>query len=234
MATAYDDVCEIIVTHVGVYAPQADSRMLVGALKHSGLAEGRDVLDLCAGTGVVAIAAAKLGAASVTAFDICPRAVRCSRANARAAGLDVDVRLGSLSSAVASGPYDVVVTNPPYVPVGPRNGSEAIPRSAGTPRAWDAGGDGRLVLDPLCALAPDLLRTGGTMLLVQSEFSAVQRSLDFLHAGGLDAEVVLWQLVPFGPVLSARASWLEETGRLSSGQRKEALVVIRADKRDKP
>jgi release factor glutamine methyltransferase len=36
--------------------------------------------------------------------------------------------------------------------------------------------------------------------------------------------------IPFGPVMSARANWLEEIGRLPRGRREEELVVIRADK----
>ena len=38
------------------------------------------------------------------------------------------------------------------------------------------------------------------------------------------------QLIPFGPVLRARAAWLESTGRLPVGRREERLVVIRAQK----
>ena len=68
------------------------------------------------------------------------------------------------------------------------------------------------------------------MLLVQSEFAGVEESLTALRSGGLDVDVVLWQWIPFGPVLSARAKWLEETGRLRAGRREEQLVVIRADK----
>jgi release factor glutamine methyltransferase len=230
LTTTYPDLCDVIVADSGVYPPQHDSRLLIDALRRTDLATGRRVLDLCTGSGIVAIAAAQLGAASVTAFDICPRAVRCSRSNAVATGVDVDVQIGSLTRAVASGPYDVVVSNPPYVPVGPDSHAEVIPEDAGPPRAWNAGDDGRLVLDPLCEAAPALLVAGGTLLLVQSEFSGVQQSLACLRSVGLDADIIAWQWVPFGPVLSARATWLESSGRLRSGRREEELVVIRADK----
>jgi release factor glutamine methyltransferase len=230
LTTTFPDFFDTIVTDHGVYAPQHDSRLLVDALAQSDLAAGRDVLDLCTGTGVVAIAAARLGAAKVTAYDICPRAVACSRNNADAAGLEVDVRLGSLTDALPSGPWDVVVSNPPYVPVSPDAHAESITALSGSPRAWDAGDDGRLLLDPLCESAPALLVPGGTMLIVQSEFSGVERSVAALQSAGLSTEVVAWQLIPFGPVLSARARWLERIGRLSRGRREEQLVVIRADK----
>jgi release factor glutamine methyltransferase len=45
----------------------------------------------------------------------------------------------------------------------------------------------------------------------------------------LKASVFGRQRVPFGPVLMARAQWLERTGRLKRGARMEELVVIRAD-----
>ncbi len=231
MTITVPDPCEAIVTDVGVYAPQHDSRLLVDGLRQTAISEGRRVLDLCTGSGVLAIAAAQSGAAEVTAFDICPRAVQCSRANASAAGVHVDVRLGSLSDALGCGPFDVVVSNPPYVPVSPDGGAETIPAIFGPAWAWNAGDDGRLVLDPLCAAAPDLLADGGTLMLVQSEFAGVEESMTALRSGGLDADTVMWQWIPFGPVLSARAGWLEATGRLRSGRREELLVLIRADKR---
>ncbi len=229
MTITYPDPCETIVTDVGVYAPQQDSRLLLDTLRQTTLAQGRRVLDFCTGSGVLAVTAAQLGAAEVTAFDICPRAVQCSLENASSAGVDIDARVGSLTDALGCKPFDVVATNPPYVPVSPD--AESIPTVIGPSWAWDAGVDGRLVLDPLCAAAPKLLADGGAMLLVQSEFAGVEQSLAALRSGGLSVEIVMWQWVPFGPVLSARALWLEHIGRLRPGRRVELLVVIRADKR---
>ena len=231
MTTAYPfDGDSRLVTMVtdGVYAPQEDSRLLVETMDKSGLALGSKVADLCTGSGVAAINAAAQGASSVSAFDICSRAVRCARANAEIAGASMDVHLGSWARATEFGPYDLVVCNPPYVPHDPA--LDALPASIGPARAWDAGGDGRMVLDPLCAAVPDLLADGGSVLIVQSEFADPRRTLEALSAAGLDADVVAWEWIPFGPVLTARAQWLEDTGRLQPGRREEELLVIRADK----
>jgi release factor glutamine methyltransferase len=216
----------------GVYAPQEDSLLLVSTMAELGIASGRRVADLCTGSGIVALSAAVQGAAAVTAFDLSPTAVRCARANALAAGVSVDVHRGSWARAHEFGPFDLVVSNPPYVPhhrdIG---GQEGIPASAGEPTAWDAGPDGRLVLGPLCRAAAALLDDDGTLLLVHSEFAGFDRTLDQLRAGGLTAEIVAEKDIPFGPVLSARARWLEKTGLLEPDRRTERLGVIKAQKR---
>jgi release factor glutamine methyltransferase len=213
-----------------VYPPQHDSLLLVDAMQRTNLVAGRRVLDLCTGSGVVAIAAAALGATSVTAFDICPYAVKCSRGNAADAHVDIDIHQGSWTRARGCAPFEVIVSNPPYVPAPPTDDTPKIPSTAGPSWTWNGGLDGRHVLNPLCESASSLLCAGGCMLLVQSDFADIQRSLDTLRSTGMYAETVASQWVPFGPVLTARASWLESTGRLSRGCREEQLVVIRADK----
>jgi release factor glutamine methyltransferase len=157
--------------------------------------------------------------------------VRSSRGNALVAGVDVDVREGSWTGALSCGPFDVIVSNPPYVPIAPDADSGTIPSSAGPEYSWNGGADGRLILDPLCDAAPDLLRIGGSMLVVQSAFADAERSLRKLRSVGMRAKIIASQWIPFGPVLSAQAKWLEDTGRLQTGRREEELVVIRADKR---
>ncbi|OJZ75737.1 methylase [Mycobacterium paraffinicum] len=214
-----------------VYQPQDDSRFLVNVMQESALIPGRRVLDVCTGSGFVAIAAAEMGGADVTAFDICPHAVGCTRSNAAAVGVNVDVRKGTWSDALDCAPFDVVVSNPPYVPTPPRGDTEYIGPSAGPSWAWNAGPDGRMVLDPLCEAAPKLLCDGGSLLLVHSALAGVQQSLDSLKWAGMDARVVARKWIPFGPVMAARATWLESVGLIPRGLREEELIVIRADKR---
>ena len=229
MTSAYTDL-DTAVVPPDVCVPQEDSQFLIDVMEKTGLARGNRVADLCTGTGIVAIAACEQGASQVTAFDICPRAVHCARTDVAAAGFDVSVHLGSWARAVEFGPYDLVVCNPPYVPHDPSSDAAHLPSDIGPARAWDAGYDGRLVLDPLCVTAPQLLASGGTLLLVQSEFAGPRETLAALASAGLDAEVVAYQWIPFGPVLTSRAEWLEKTSRLEPGRRQEELLVIRADK----
>ncbi|ORA27871.1 HemK2/MTQ2 family protein methyltransferase [Mycobacterium aquaticum] len=215
----------------GVYPPQEDSQLLIDVLAGGAPLKGRSVVDLGTGSGVVAVAAAQLGARSVTAFDICPDAVRCARGNALAAGVEVQVRLGSWTQALECEPFDLVVCNPPYVPSGAEVDTGSIPPWAGPMTAWDGGADGRLVLDPLCATVPQMLSDDGVALLVQSEFSDIGKSVTLLREAGMDTKIVAVQSIPFGPVLSAHADALEASGQLTEGRRHELLAVIRAEKR---
>jgi release factor glutamine methyltransferase len=214
----------------GVYRPHEDSALLIEALRATGRVAGSRVADLCSGSGVVALAAAAQGAAAVSAFEMSPRAVTCARVNAAAAGLDVHVHRGSWSRAAEFDPFDVVTCNPPYVPFAEDADDEPIPVGAGPDTAWNAGPDGRQVLDPLCERAPEILAHGGTILIVHSEFADVDRTVAGLRVGGLHADVVAEQWIPFGPVLTARAHWLERAGLLDTGRRMERLAVVRADR----
>jgi len=69
---------------------------------------GTTVLDVGTGSGILAIAAARLGAARVVAVDIDPDAVAVATANARDNRVTIDVRLGA---GPVDGPADVVVAN---------------------------------------------------------------------------------------------------------------------------
>lgn len=184
------------------------------------------MLDICTGTGVVALLGARLGATDVHAVDLSARAAMAARWNARLRGLAVTVHRGDFLER-PTGRFDVVTANPPYVPCP----EEEADRSAWTrrSRAWNAGEDGRECLDRLCEAAPRLLAPGGVMLIVHSALSGPYRTLGRLREAGLEAAVVRRSRKPFGPVLRSRAAWLEERGLIEPGQREEELVVVRAD-----
>lgn len=204
-----------------VYLPQQDTQLLIDTLRSRGVSGAR-VLDLCTGSGAIAIAAARSGASHVTAVDASADAVAYARRAAADTGVRIEVAHGDLRRH--QGRYDVVTCNPPYVPTPPESESELHP--AGPSHAWDAGLDGRAVLDPLCARVPELLVPGGAFVLVHSEFADSDASLRALRAGGLTAEVVAERVIPFGPVLTARAGWMEECGMLERNRRIERLVAI--------
>ncbi|WP_116042607.1 HemK2/MTQ2 family protein methyltransferase [Amycolatopsis palatopharyngis] len=212
----------------GVYRPQADTWLLTRALEEAHVGPGARVLDLCTGTGAVALAAARLGAREVTAMDTSRRAVWCARLNAGLRGLPVHAQRRDVLGKPPLTGFDLVLANPPYVPCRP--GTRARSRAA---RAWDAGPDGRRFVDLLCGTAPALLAKGGTMLLVHSSLCGVESTLAALRDAELKASTVARSAEPFGPVLSNRTDYLEDTALIEPGQRHEELVVIRADRTER-
>lgn len=212
-----------VFTLPGVYVPQHDTALLTRALDREGIGAGTSVLDLGTGSGALAVAAARRGA-RVTALDISWRAVLTARLNARLSGQSVTVHHGDLTTRVPRGPYDLVLSNPPYVP----SPSPMLPRR-GAARAWDAGPAGRLVVDRVCDTAPRILRPGGVLLMVHSGLCDVELTLDRLALRGMKAEVVERLFIPFGPVLRSRRAWLRRRHLIGDDETSEELVVVRAE-----
>ena len=207
----------------GVYRPQGDTRLLCEALKESGI-RGARALDVCTGTGRVALAAALNGAARVTAVDVSWRAVLTARANALLRGVRIRVHQGDLFTPVRKEKFDVITVNPPYVPA-----MKGTPSRHGRERAWDAGPAGRATVDRICDQAPRLLASGGVLLMVHSALCGVEMTLGALRDAGMKASVLLLHEEPFGPVMRGRARELASSGFIRLGQDWEELVVIRAE-----
>ena len=80
-----------------------------------GLHEPR-VLDVGTGTGAIALALAdELPGARVTAIDVSADALALARENLIRTGLDVELLAHDLREGLPGGPYDLIVSNPPYV-----------------------------------------------------------------------------------------------------------------------
>lgn len=206
-----------------VYRPQGDTWFLADAFGKEAFSAETSVLDLCTGSGALAVLARRFGAGRVTAIDISRRAVLATLINTRSRGLPVRVLRGDLLAPVAGERFDVIVSNPPYVPAP----DDRLP-TGGAARCWDAGVDGRAVLDRICTEAPAHLNPGGVLLVVASSVCDEGRTVEQLERAGLTAEVVGRAAEPFGPVMTARAKLLEGRGLIAAGQRVEELVVVRA------
>ena len=126
---------------------------------------GSAVLDLCTGTGAIAIALKKLcPRAAVTAADISEDALSLARENARALGADVRFVQGDLFSPVAGERFDVIVSNPPYIPDALRGRLQ--PEVEREPAlALFAGADGLDFYRRIAREAPGHLFSGGWLLL---------------------------------------------------------------------
>ena len=202
----------------GVFAPRSDAGMLIDA---AGERIHGDVLDLCAGTGVLALSAAPY-ADRVTAVDTSRMAVTTAWLNACVNRRPVEVRRGDLFSAVAGRRFDVILSNPPYLPT---PAGQPSPIGAA---AWEGGPDGRRLVDRICHQAADHLRPGGELLLVHSSLCGIDESLAQLAGGGLKTEVVAVREGSLGPLARARLGHLTRLGALENGQSTERIVVISA------
>ncbi|HEX8086370.1 MAG TPA: HemK2/MTQ2 family protein methyltransferase [Solirubrobacteraceae bacterium] len=212
-----------LLTPPGVFAPISDSRFLADVLREQTLPPRATVLDLCTGSGILAITAARRGARSVTAVDCSRRAVWTARLNARLNGVRVRGLRGDLFEPVNGQRFDAIVSNPPYVPAE----TDELP-AKGLERAWDAGTDGRALLDRIIEEAPDHLKPGGFLLLVSSSVLGTDLTLQAMRDAGLeDVDVVARQRGPLGPLMSARVHTLEERGMLKPGQRHEDMIIVR-------
>jgi release factor glutamine methyltransferase len=219
-ASGYE-ACVRVLTLPGVFRPISDSRLLADRMRQE-LAPGATVADVCTGSGVLAVAAALAGAGAVTAVDISRRAVLTTFLNARLNGVAVRALQGDLLSPLAGERFDLIVSNPPYLPAE----TDATPTSGPT-RAWDAGHDGRALLDRLCDQAADHLKPGGALLIVHSSVCGEATTREQLERGGLHVEVVVRHRGPLGPRLSDRVAYLERQGLLGPGTHDEELLVIR-------
>ena len=90
------------------------TRLCVAALESladSGVLAGARVLDVGSGSGILSIAAARLGTREVLAVDVDPIAVEATTANARRNRLARIVRAREGSAPSGEGPFDVVLAN---------------------------------------------------------------------------------------------------------------------------
>ena len=133
-----------------VLIPRFETELLCDyAMKEIGK-ESR-VLDLCTGSGCIAVTVAKEKGASVTASDVSPAALEVARENATANGVSIEFVESNLFAGI-SGTFDVIVSNPPYIRSGDIAGLERIVRDFEPRLALDGGADG---LDFYRAIARD-------------------------------------------------------------------------------
>jgi release factor glutamine methyltransferase len=194
--------------------------MLAEHIERDPLTPGGRVLDLCTGSGVLAIAAARAGAAHVTAVDVSRRAVAAAWLNARLNGVAVRALRGDLFEPVRGERFDLIVSNPPYIP----SADDELP-DRGPRRALDGGRNGRAFLDRICASARQYLSPGGAVLLIHSSFCSEQATIDALRSGGLRAETVFRKPGPIGPVVRERASMMRARGLLADDGSEEILII---------
>lgn len=177
----------------GVFVPRPETEVLVGlALAALEGLERPVVLDLCTGSGAIALALAHARPdARVGAVELSVEAHRYAAANLARTGLAVDLRQGRAQEAFPEldGQVDLVTSNPPYIP------PDAVPvdvevREHDPELALYGGGADGLDVPRVVALrAARLLRPGGVLLMEHADAQGESLSAA-LEAQGCWGEVV--------------------------------------------
>lgn len=147
-----------------VLCPRQDTEVLVEeALKK--IKPGMKVLDLCTGSGCIAVSLAKLGFADVTATDISEDALAIARRNSQENGVDVHFFKGDLYDALPEQiRYDMIVSNPPYIPTSVINTLEPEVRDHEPGIALDGTADGLAFYRRIISDSGNYLKEGGHLL----------------------------------------------------------------------
>lgn len=143
------------------------------------LPRGGAVLDLCTGSGALAVVLKKLRPdAAVTASDISAEALSLARENAAALGAEVTFAEGDLFEPLMGMRFDLIISNPPYIPEGLRGRlQEEVQKEP--PLALFAGADGLDLYRRIVREAPGHLLPGGWLVLEMGDdqFGAVSALL---------------------------------------------------------
>ena len=154
----------------GVFVPRPETELLAGwALERAAetvptgsTSGGPVVVDLCTGSGAIALSVAtELPRAEVHAVELDPDAFAWAERNL--AGTGVDLREGDMADAFPDldGSVDVVVCNPPYIPLDAYDGVAPEARVHDPALALWSGDDGLDAIRVLERVAARLLRPGG-------------------------------------------------------------------------
>lgn len=171
---------------VGALIPRADTEVLVEqALSEMGETASPKILDLCAGTGCIGITlAAERKDAAVTLVEKYPEALSYLQKNVTRNGVEqVTVLQGDIfESAAAEEKYDLIVSNPPYIPEQDMN--TVSPEVHFEPREALVGGeDGLDFYRAIVQNYRDSLKAGGKMMF-EVGIGQAEAVKDLLTAAG--------------------------------------------------
>jgi release factor glutamine methyltransferase len=178
--------------HVLVPRPDTETVIEVAVKALPDKAAPLRVLDLCTGSGAIALALAKeLPAARVIATDVSAEAVAIATKNVERnkSSERVEVRQGDLFATVAGEVFDLIASNPPYIAT-----AVIATLSAEVKRepvlALDGGADGMAFYDRICRDAMVHLAPGGVLVVEHGYDQGDAVGERFVRAGFTDVELV--------------------------------------------
>ena len=202
-----------------VYEPQTDTFLLLKQIQPN---PDDIVLELGCGCGVIALHLA-LAAKAVYAVDVNPHACVNTRHNAQVNGVsNLIIKQSRLYQSVAHQRFSLICANPPYLPTPPDyNETQIIEKS------WNAGPDGRRVIDQIIAELPNYLLSNGRFIMVQSSLAGIAKTENQLYHLGFSTRILAQKWLPLGPISRGRYEWLCQRETFINPEA-ELLVVIEA------
>lgn len=153
-----------LVSDARALIPRPETEGLVG-LALERIDRGR-VADIGTGTGAIALSLASEGSFDhVVAVDLSADALALARENAGRTGIGIELLQGHLTSPLASGQFDAVVSNPPYLSMNEYAALDPSVREHEPRAALESGADGLVATRELLADARRVLRPGGWLAL---------------------------------------------------------------------
>ncbi len=158
----------------GVFVPRPETEVVVDLTLEAADAAGPApvVVDLCTGSGAIAFAVKdERPGAEVHAVELSREAYAWADRNQARTGLDVDLRLGDATTAFPDleGDVDVVVANPPYIPVGMVPIDPEVRDHDPEVALYGGSDDGLRIPLAVAARAAFLLRPGGVLVMEHAD-----------------------------------------------------------------
>lgn len=154
------------IVNTNVLIPRFDTEVIVEkTIKIGQTMQNPRILDLCTGSGAIAIALKKNIESDIVATDISPDAITVAKQNAERLEVEIDFRLGNLFKAVKGEKFDIIVSNPPYIQSMAIKDLDKEVADFEPIIALDGGADGLDYYRDITANANKYLNDGGYLVL---------------------------------------------------------------------
>jgi release factor glutamine methyltransferase len=181
--------------------PRQDTECLVEeAMKE--LHDGMEILDLCCGTGCILLSLLKYSNdCKGFGVDLNESAVELAKKNAKNLGIEAEFAVSDLFEAV-DGKYDVITSNPPYIPTKVIETLDPEVKSFEPMTALDGGEDGLDFYRVIAAEAKNYLKRGG-MIFLEIGFDQGEDVSKLLEENGYKNVAVIKDLAGLDRVVKA-------------------------------
>ena len=173
-----------------VLIPRQDTETLVETVLEREKDPAISILDLCTGSGCIAVSLKKLGGYSqVAASDLSDKAIGLAMRNASINDAEIRLIKSDLFKDI-EGSFDVIVSNPPYIPTEEIETLSPEVRDHDPRLALDGGSDGLDIYRRIVSECGDVLNTGGRLYMEIGFDQAVAVGAFMKEADFRDIEVV--------------------------------------------